>query len=159
MKKNCIIALLAAALFIAVIITTGCTQDAGSDASSSGNSQQHTPSGGETIPRRVTAYPKAAIRAQASSQYTPSSRNHQPSGQGFEIQLAAAAGKLGVSEQDLKNALGTTTGHQNLTAAAQQLGITRQQLMDAPGFPAEGSHGSRGGCYGITFIRAITLVR
>ena len=50
--------------------------------------------------------------------------------------LKEAAGKLGVSEQTLANALNTTPGCPvNFTAAANQLGVTPKQLMDALGFP------------------------
>jgi len=54
------------------------------------------------------------------------------SGQRSQLNLTAAAGKLGVSEQDLENALNTTfQGRVNLTGTAQQLGVTTQQLADA----------------------------
>lgn len=74
--------------------------------------------------------------------------NRPARGQNFmmnETVLAVASGKLGIPEQDLKNALSsttnTTTGRQDISAASVQLGITRQQLMDALGFPSGGFRG------------------
>jgi hypothetical protein len=144
MKKNHIIALLAAAILVAGIITAGCTQDSGSSASPTGNSQQYTPSGGQASTPAVDSASQVNS-TRGGQQYTQSSGGHQSGGQNFltnETLIAAAAGKLGVSGQDLQNALNSTknatSGRPNLTAAAQQLGVTQQQLTDALGFSASG---------------------
>jgi hypothetical protein len=152
MKKNHIIALLAAAILIAGIFVAGCTQDSGSSASPAGNSQQVTQSSTES--QTGTADSRSnSNRADGGQQYAHVNGDHQSGGQNFltnETLVAAAAGKLGVSEQDLKNTLTSTTnatsGRPDLSAAAQQLGITEQQLTDALGFPtgAGGFRGSRG---------------
>jgi hypothetical protein len=63
-------------------------------------------------------------------------------GQRPQFDLASAASKLRVTEQQLSDALNmgnTTQGHRgNLTDAAQKLGVTEQQIRDALGFPAGG---------------------
>ncbi|MEA5504301.1 hypothetical protein VB735_14495 [Halotia wernerae UHCC 0503] len=83
--------------------------------------------------------------AQASQQ-----PNQRPEGQRRPPRpdFAAAATKLGVTEQQLKDALGVpanppTQGDRNqrpprpdLKAAAAKLGVTEQQLKDALGVPA-----------------------
>lgn len=135
MKKNSIIAILTAAILIAGIFTAGCTQTAGSGASSTATNQQSSSAN--------------------SQQYTPSSGSRQFSGQSFltnETLLAAAAGKLGVAEQDLKNALNNTknatSGRPDFAAAAQQLGMTSQQLTDALGMHFNTSVHRQGGYNG-----------
>jgi hypothetical protein len=146
MKKTSIIALLAAAVLVAGIITAGCTQDAGATGpGSSGDSQQYTPaSGGDNLPSGTGGSQSGGYAGNTSGP----GGNRQFHGQDFltnETMLNAAAGKLGVSEQDLKEALSSTTnstnGRPNFTAAAQQLGVTQQQFMDAFGFPAGGFRG------------------
>ena len=138
MKKTSIIAFLAAAILVAGIITAGCTQDTGSGSAPAGNSQQSSQTGGDSSP------PAGYNRSLSGG----SGGGRQFSGQNFltnQTLLTAAADKLGVSEQDLQNALNTTTnatsGRPDLSAAAQQLGISQQQLMDALGFPASGFRG------------------
>lgn len=55
------------------------------------------------------------------------------------IDLAAAASKLGVTEEALRAALGDPSqGHPDLAAAAAQLGVTEQELIEALGLPAGG---------------------
>lgn len=64
----------------------------------------------------------------------PGGQNGQsPQGQGGRPDLAAAAAKLGISEQALRDALGPPPP--NLQAAATKLGITVQALADALGVP------------------------
>jgi hypothetical protein len=138
MKKISILAILAAALLVAGIITAGCTQDAGSGPGTAGNSQQYTPGSGDTSP-------PAGSGGNGNSNY---GGGRQAGGQNLpanQTLLNDAAAKLGVSEQDLQNALtssvNTTSGRMDLSAAAQQLGITQQQLTDALGLPAGGFRG------------------
>ncbi len=97
--------------------------------------------------RRVTAVPSGSAGSgqQASPTATyagnASYGGHQFSGQRFLTNttlLNAAAAQLGVSEQDLQNALTPQSGQRmNLTSAAAQLGVTPQQLQAAL-FPAGG---------------------
>ena len=55
------------------------------------------------------------------------------------IDLATAAGKLGVTEDALRAALGDASqGRPDLATAAAKLGVTEQQLIDALGLPAGG---------------------
>ena len=145
MKKNSIIALLAAALLVAGIITAGCTQSTGSGSNPTGNGQQYSPSAGN---RPLPA-------GTDGSGNMGHSGNRQFSGQSYltnETLLAAAATSLGVSEQDIKNALDSTknatSGRPDLNAAAQKLGVTRQQFTDALGISSSGR--ARTGGYNAT---------
>ncbi|HXW98782.1 MAG TPA: hypothetical protein VEI51_03575 [Methanomicrobiales archaeon] len=97
-----------AVLLVAAMIASGCVQDNGSPAQVPGGQATPTPGTG---PR------------------------YGGQGQRFQPNFTAAAEKLGVTEQQLRDALNTTfQGRRNLTAAAQQLGVTTQQLSDALGF-------------------------
>ena len=90
--------------------------------------------------------------ARASSQQiaqAPQPPNQPPDGQRKppKIDFKAAAAKLGVTEQQLKDALGVPANPPNpslgngrpprpdLEAAATKLGVTEQQLKDALGIP------------------------
>lgn len=54
-----------------------------------------------------------------------------------EIDYAAAAAKLGVTEQQLQDALATESQRPpDLSTAAAALGVTEEALRDALGFPA-----------------------
>ena len=56
------------------------------------------------------------------------------------MDLAAAATKLGVTEQQLRDALGTDTQRPpDLAAAAKKLGITEEALQEALGFQGDNS--------------------
>jgi len=137
-----IIVVLAAALLVAGVLIAGCTQDTGSSSGSAANSQQGSPAGTGTSP-------SSGNGGSSGSSYAAHTGNgsRQYAGQGFltnDTMLSAAATQLGVSEQDLKNALTPANGTRvNLTSAAQQLGVTPQQLRSALGFPAGGYHGNR----------------
>ena len=105
MKQTSIIAILAAAILVAGIITAGCTQDAGTDLPGFfGDSPQYTPaSGGDNLPSGSAGSQREGYPGNASG---PVGRQFR--GQSFltnETMLSAAAGKMGVSEQDLKGAL------------------------------------------------------
>jgi hypothetical protein len=142
MNKTRIIAILAAAILVAGIFIAGCTQDAGPTGTGiPGDSQQYSPDTGSPS---VNGGSYGGYTGNASSP----GGNRQFRGQNFlsnETLLSAAAGKLGVSEDDLKNALTGTTNstsdRPDFTAAAQQLGVTRQQFMDAFGSSAGGFRG------------------
>nr|WP_320162020.1 hypothetical protein [uncultured Methanoregula sp.] len=149
MKKTSIIAVLAAAILVAGIFIAGCTQDAGSSSVTPVTSQQYS------SPGMANSQPAGNGGSQSGSyagNRSGTGGNRQFSGQSLlsnETRLSAAATKLGVQEQDLKNALTATTnatsGRPDLSAAAQQLGVTQQQLTDALGFPAGGIRGNRTG--------------
>ena len=56
------------------------------------------------------------------------------------MDLATAAVKLGVTEQQLRNALGDPSqGRPDIATAAEQLGISEESLREALGLP-EGGH-------------------
>jgi len=71
-------------------------------------------------------------------------QNSGPGGQGPD--LAATAATLGITEQALRDALGTPPP--DLAAAASALGLTEQALTDAIGLPAGGPFGQRAGPQG-----------
>jgi len=132
MKRNRILALLAAAILVAGILIAGCTQDGSSGSVPNANSQHYSTSGGDERP--------SATDGARNSNFNGT---RQFSGQNFlsnETLLADAAGKLGVSEQDMKNALDSTrnatSGRPDLSAAARKIGVTPQQLSDALGIHA-----------------------
>ena len=147
MEKISIIAVLAAAIFVAAIITAGCTQDTGSSSGSPANGQQYTTSGAGNTPPSGNAGSQSGGYAGNSGSPGGSQQSRMQGLLTNQTRLAAAAATLGVSESDLQNALNstvnTTNGRPNLAAAAQQLGVTQQQLMAAFGFPAGGYRGNR----------------
>jgi len=103
-----------AVLLVAAMIASGCVQDNGSST--------QVPAGQAT--------PGPGAGSGAGARY-----GGQNGGQRFQPNFTAAAQQLGVTEQQLRDALNTTSqGRRNLTAAAQQLGVTSQQLADALGF-------------------------
>jgi hypothetical protein len=56
-----------------------------------------------------------------------------------EVDLATAAAELGVTEQQLSEALGDLSqGPMDLAAAAEQLGVSEESLREALGFPEGG---------------------
>ena len=62
-----------------------------------------------------------------------------PPGMPPPMDLAIAAAKLGVTEQQLREALGDPSqGPPDLAAAAQQLNVSEESLQEALGLPAEG---------------------
>ncbi len=160
LTKINIITVLAAALLVAGVIIAGCTQDTGSDSNSVTNSQQALPAstgnspssdnGGSQSGSNTGNGPTSGNVGSQTGSYAGNTSNwsHQYAGQSFltnDTLLSAAATQLGVSEQDLKNALTPTSGERlNITVAAQQLGVTPQQLRTALGFSAPGGyHGNR----------------
>ena len=145
MKKKSIIAFAALAIFLVGVFVAGCTQDTGSSVPAASGDQ--SPSDGTTMPPAGDSSNGGTGNAygNAHSHFGNGTSGNYVHGQGFmtnDTMLTEAAGKLGISEQDLKDALSSTanatSGRPNLSAAAQQLGITQQQLMDAMGFPAGG---------------------
>ena len=163
--KNTIVVLIVSTLLIAGVIIAGCTQDTGNNSGSAGNSQQASPiSTGDNPSPDNGGSPRGSNSMNSPPPVNDESSNGMHSwnasdpggsqqfrGQNFltnVTMLTAAADKLGISEQDLQNALNitsnATSGRPYFTAAAQQLGITQQQLTDALGFPA-GDPGMRGG--------------
>jgi hypothetical protein len=131
MKRNVIVMLIVSLVVVSGLIVAGCVQNNGSNSG---------------LPTAGTGQPSGSAGA--------SSQQYRGAGMLSNITfLTAAASKLGVSEQDLQNALSsstenTTNGRPNLTAAAQQLNVTRQQLIDAFGMSASGR--MRNGGYNAT---------
>ncbi|WP_292370904.1 hypothetical protein [Methanoregula sp. UBA64] len=157
-EKLGIITVFATALLVAVVIIAGCTQDSGSASGSSagttaGTSQQAAPGSTDTGTSQDTSGSQSVSHGvgtlgSQTSGYSGNASRQYSAGQNFltnETRLSAAATKLGVSEQDLKNALTPANGQRvNFTDAAAQMGVTPDQLRDAFGFPAGGAyHGNR----------------
>jgi|WetSurMetagenome_2_1015567.scaffolds.fasta_scaffold310370_1 hypothetical protein len=153
-EKLGIITVLATALLVAVVVIAGCTQDTGSASGSSagtttGTGQQAAPgssaagSSQDTSGSQQGGSQGTGTHGSQASGYSGNASRQYSAGQNFlnnETQLAAVATKLGVSEQDLKNALTPASGQRvNFTDAAAHLGVTPDQLRDAFGFPAGGA--------------------
>ena len=101
------------------------------------------PAGSTTgVPATATAQPAptAGQTAPASGSTKPvPPTGVQPTGKPTApaIDYTAAAVKLGVTEEQLKSALGDLTrGPMYLAAAAKQLGVTEKALQEALGLPA-----------------------
>lgn len=139
--KNTIALFLVSALLIAGVMVAGCTQDIGS-APNQASGDQVTPSNAHPVAGDGTGKGIPFVGNGTAG----SNRLHRDGNFLSNIsRLTAAAATLGVSEQDLQNALNSSIrGRQNLTAAAQQLGVTSDQLIAALGIPA-GGPGIRGG--------------
>jgi hypothetical protein len=131
MIRDIAVVLVVSLLLVSTIVVTGCVQDNGSNYDQQAVSLV-TPSGTGAPGGSPHQYSGAAMLSNVTF-------------------LTSAANNLGVSEQDLENALAntknSTTGRSNLTLAAQQLGVSRQQLMDA--FGAAGGR-MRNGSYNAT---------
>ena len=139
MRKTCLIVLVTSLVLTAGIITAGCVQSA--DTS---QGQQ----AGNTIPS-VQGTEQTGTSPDQAGSYSGQFHNRTMSnGQRPQIDLASAASKLGVTEQQLSDALGivnSTQGYRwNLTDAAKNLGVPEQQIRDALGIP-EGNRTRSGG--------------
>jgi len=113
MKKCCLIVLVTSLVLAAGIITAACVQN------------------GDNSQGQQAGNPASSIQG-----------TEQSNGQRPQMDLASAASNLGVTEQQLSDALSSTrnatSGRTDFTAAAQNLGVTEQQLLDALGIPAGG---------------------
>lgn len=143
MKKTYLITLVILLVFAAGIITTGCVQ--GSDNSQGQQSGNTAPS--------VQGTGQPGTPAGEAGSYSGQYHNRtMGNGTRPQLDLASAAAKLGVTVQQLSDALSfgnTTAGqHGNITDAAQNLGVTEQQIRDALGIPAGGR--ARSGGYNAT---------
>ena len=111
MRGDRIVLIAGSVLLVTAMILAGCVQGNGSPAQATGG-QAPSPTG---TPPRYTV-PR------------------------FQPNITIAAEKLGVTTQQLDDALNITfQGRMNLTYAAQQLGVTTQQLADALGLPFNAS--------------------
>ena len=102
-------------------------------------------------PNQINAANPSARIAQATDAPNPPDRQHKPP----KIDFAAAASKLGVTEAQLKDALGVPANPPNLSDrnqrpprpdfndAAKKLGVTEQQLTAALGIPPHPPDGDR----------------
>jgi len=135
MKNTQVTILFLSLVLIGGLVTAGCVQGSSDNA---GSALSPTDTG------QAPASAGPGTDTQASAMPTgQGSGTHQFHG-GFlsnATLINSAAAKLDVSSDALAAALNSTGGRPNLTAAAQQLGVTQQQLTDALGFPAGGFHG------------------
>jgi hypothetical protein len=143
MKKTYLITLVISLVFAVGIITAGCVQNADNTQS------QQT---GNTAPSVQGTEQTGTPAGQAGSYSGQYHNRTMGNGTHPQLDLASAATKLGVTEQQLSDALGignaTQGQHWNLTDVAQNLGVTPQQLRDALGIPAGGR--ARSGGYNAT---------
>jgi len=135
------------AIAIAAILVAGCVQGtAGSPDQNAGSqvSSPAQPSPGTTGSQDQNAVAGTTGSSPAHVSGAPGAASQRRTGgQGFAsnaTRIAAAADKLGVTAQQLTDAMSTvnaTTGRNaNFIDAAQKLGVTEQQLRDAFGFSA-----------------------
>jgi hypothetical protein len=137
-------------LFAAFVLIAGCVQDStaasqSSTTGSSGPSTQHTTDIHAQGTAPAQQDPQGAANMTPPGEPGDAGQQVQPSGTppeggemgpggGMTPDLAAAAEKLGVTDQALSDALGDTSqGPGDFAAAAQTLGVTEQELMDALG--------------------------
>ena len=137
LTKINIITVLAAALLVAGVIIAGCTQDTGSDSNSVTNSQQALPASTGNSPSSDNVgsqsgsntgnSPTSGNVGSQTGSYAGNTSNwsHQYRRAEFPYKRFTlpqrSSHPLGVSEQDLKNALIPTSGERlNITVAAQQ---------------------------------------
>jgi hypothetical protein len=130
-------AMLVALVLLAAVLIAGCS---GNEAESVQETQAVEPADTENVEEQA-APPAEEAPANAPGQGEPGER-----GFGFgQLDLAAAAEQLGVSEEELTAALGDLgQGMPDFEAAATQLGVTVEELYAALGFP-EGFAPGEGG--------------
>jgi hypothetical protein len=143
MKKTYLIVLITSLVLVMGIITAGCVQ--GADTTQGQQTGNAAPS--------VQGTKQPGTPAGQAGSYSGQFHNRTfGNGTRPQMDLASAATKLGVTEQQLSDALGVgnaiTGQHGNLTDVAQNLGVTEQQLRDALGIPAGGR--TRSGGYNAT---------
>jgi len=120
MKRTEFLTFLISLVLVAGLMAAGCV-------SSSGNTQQPA-SGAENNGQAMNP---PAVNAGVGAQQQFRGFGFLSN----ETRISEAAAKLGVSQDALREALNSTAGGRpNLTAVANQLGVTTQQLADALGF-------------------------
>jgi hypothetical protein len=115
-----------------------------------GQTEESTPTTEQSTPTTEQPAPAAEQPSPAVEQTTPAPGGTMPTppegGVPGErpsspaMDLAAAAEKLGVTEEQLSEALGDLEqGFPDLAAAAEKLGVSEESLREALGLPASGS--------------------
>ena len=137
MKSTKTALIFTAAIFVTLLVT-GCVQNA---PASAGNGAGIQVSPSITATGQHQGPPQNAGTAQPGSQrqYQGSGQGQGQRPLPNATVLAGAAIKLGIPESQLETALtGPSGGRVNVTAAAQQLGVTPQQLAEALGISGGG---------------------
>lgn len=115
------------------VFIAGCVQDSGSSQSATAATTDSAVQ--ETSQPHASAGIGSGTGTQDAGQHRNWTGNGTANATRPQIDLTSAAAKLGVSEQQLSDALGTgnTTGGSrwNLTQAAQTLGVSEDQLRSA----------------------------
>jgi hypothetical protein len=135
--KNTITVLIFIATIFVTLLASGCVQSSPAPAGINAGIQA-SPSATAPVGQHQ-GLPQNAGTAQAGSQrqYQGQGQGQRPSPNATV--LAGAAVKLGIPEPQLESALTNPSGGRvNFTDAAQQLGVTPQQLADALGMTGEG---------------------
>ncbi|NLE26705.1 MAG: hypothetical protein GX625_15460 [Clostridiaceae bacterium] len=122
--------ILAVAMLVALALAGGCTGTSDNDAQTQGTQTEGT----------------GAPQVNESFQ-PPGNRTGPEQGGRPQMDLASAAAALGVTEEELRAALGEQgQGQNNFAAAAATLGVTEEELMEALGVPeGMGEGGMPGG--------------
>jgi hypothetical protein len=111
-----------------ILVTAGCSQSA---PTATAIEQQTTATTGSAITPVPTAPQSENGTLPAPGNRSPGERPSSP-----QIDLSAAAEKLGITEEELRGALNETgQAGPDLSAAAEKLGISVEELQQALGFP------------------------
>lgn len=144
LKKWSSISILASVLLVVSLLVAGCVQDTTGNSGQPAAISSPADASGTSVPVQTpadVAAGDAARQRMGTSPYGGNSTRPHAGGNFLtnETRLAAASQALGVSENDLKNALTPPAqGRVNLTTAAAQLGVTPDQLSAALGIPSGG---------------------
>jgi len=126
-------ALIVTGALLLAIVVTGCVQNTETSVGSGTGPGVMPPVTGQATPGQRDPGHMQNNQAIPAGPENQSPRQH---GLPNTTVLAQAAEKLGVSEQQLENALAGQAGtRQNLSVSAQQLNVSPQQLAEALGFP------------------------
>jgi len=133
--RDTVKALIVTAALLLAIVVTGCVQNNGIPADSGAGTGVMPP---ETSPASPGQPGTGHIQNGQTTDSGPGIQNPRQHGQPNATVLAQAAAKLGISRQELENALTGQAGtRQNLSVAAEQLNVSPQQLAEALGFAPE----------------------
>ena len=126
-KKSLLVVVLAG---VTVLAMMGCGQ---TEETTPGTTEQPAPASEDTMP----APPEGGVPEGMPAPPEGVAPGERPSAPAMD--LAAAAAKLGITEQQLSEALGDMEqGPADLAAAAAKLGVSEDSLREALGFPEGG---------------------
>jgi len=134
--KTTVLVMVISLSLTALLLSAGCMQGSGNAVQPSSVSPAPESDQGSAV--SGTGDDGQALSPSANGAGTGAQHQYRAGGiTSNATRITAAAEKLGVSEDTLRQALNSNAGERpDLAAAAQQLGVTQQQLTDALGVPA-----------------------